>query len=152
LEKEPLVKSEELKGAGYYVEYKTDDARLTIEVLKKAVEHGVDAINYTKVIDFIYNEHGEISGVKVKDLVSRQIYNLYAKKIINVSVPCVYELRTIDHSKLGKTLYLTKGVHLVFSKEKFPLKQAIYFDSPNGRTIFAIPRGDKSYVGTTDTD
>jgi len=152
LEKEPLVKSEELKGAGYYVEYKTDDARLTIEVLKKAVEHGVDAINYTKVIDFIYNEHGEISGVKVKDLVSRQIYNLYAKKIINAGGPWVDDLRTIDHSKLGKTLHLTKGVHLVFSKEKFPLKQAIYFDSPDGRMIFAIPRGDKTYVGTTDTD
>ena len=32
---EPLLKSEDLKGAGYYVEYKTDDARLTIEVMKK---------------------------------------------------------------------------------------------------------------------
>ena len=152
LEKEPLVKSEELKGAGYYVEYKTDDARLTIEVLKKAVEHGVDAINYTKAIDFIYNEHGEISGVKVKDLVREQTYSLYAKKIINAGGPWVDDLRTIDHSKLGKTLHLTKGVHLVFSKEKFPLKQAIYFDSPDSRMIFAIPRGNKTYVGTTDTD
>ena len=38
LDKEPLVKQEGLKGGGYYVEYRTDDARLTIEVMKKAAE------------------------------------------------------------------------------------------------------------------
>ena len=35
LNKEPLVKQDGLKGGGYYVEYRTDDARLTIEVMKK---------------------------------------------------------------------------------------------------------------------
>lgn len=35
LRKEPLIKKEGLKGGGYYVEYRTDDARLTIEVAKK---------------------------------------------------------------------------------------------------------------------
>ena len=34
LNKEPLVKRDGLKAGGYYVEYRTDDARLTIEVMK----------------------------------------------------------------------------------------------------------------------
>lgn len=34
-DKEPLVKQDGLKGGGYYVEYRTDDARMTIEVMKK---------------------------------------------------------------------------------------------------------------------
>lgn len=38
LDKEPLVKQEGLKGGGYYVEYRTDDARLTIEVMKKQLK------------------------------------------------------------------------------------------------------------------
>src|SRR5690625_4457707 len=59
LKREPLLQENELKGAGYYVEYKTDDARLTLEVLKKAVETGVTAANYTKVTDFLY-EDGKI--------------------------------------------------------------------------------------------
>src|SRR5699024_9865099 len=54
LEKEPLVKRNNLKGAGFYVEYKTDDARLTIDVMKKAVENGAYAVNYAKAVDFIY--------------------------------------------------------------------------------------------------
>ncbi|NEU36257.1 glycerol-3-phosphate dehydrogenase, partial [bacterium LRH843] len=42
LKREPLVKSQDLKGGGYYVEYKTDDARLTIEVAKEAASRGAD--------------------------------------------------------------------------------------------------------------
>jgi glycerol-3-phosphate dehydrogenase len=39
----------------------------------------------------------------------------------------------------------------VFDGKRFPLKQAIYFDTPDKRMIFAIPRDGKTYVGTTDT-
>jgi len=52
LYKEPLIKSDGLLGGGYYVEYRTDDARLTIEVIKAASEHGADLINYAKVESF----------------------------------------------------------------------------------------------------
>lgn len=152
LQKEPLIKRENLKGAGYYVEYKTDDARLTIEVMKKAVQKGAHAINYAKVTDFIYHDSGKIAGAVVTDQINGTSYKLYAKKIINAGGPWVDELREIDGSKQGKALHLTKGVHLVFSQARFPLKQAIYFDAPDGRMIFAIPRGEKTYAGTTDTD
>jgi glycerol-3-phosphate dehydrogenase len=64
----------------------------------------------------------------------------------------VDELRSINHSKRGKRLHLTKGVHLVFPKEKLPVQQSVYFDIPDGRMMFAIPRGKVTYVGTTDTN
>ena len=150
LRREPLLQKNELKGAGYYVEYKTDDARLTIEVLKKAVELGVVAANYTKVTDFLY-EDGKIVGVMVEDTIRKEQFKIKANKVINATGPWVDELREKDGSKEGKTLHLTKGTHLVFSKKDFPLQQAIYFDSEDKRMIFAIPRGDKTYVGTTDT-
>src|SRR5699024_3936616 len=73
------------------------------------------------------------------------------KKVINAGGPWVDELRELNHSKKGKTLQLTKGTHLVFSQEVFPLQQAIYFDTHDKRMIFAIPREGKTYVGTTDT-
>lgn len=150
LKKEPLLAADGLKGAGYYVEYKTDDARLTLEVLKKAITYGTTAVNYTKVIDFIY-EANKVIGVIVSDEITGETYSIYAKKIINATGPWVDELREKDQSKKGKTLHLTKGVHLVFSQEKFPLHQAIYFDAEDKRMIFAIPRDGKTYVGTTDT-
>ncbi len=151
LEREPLVNSENLLGGGRYVEYKTDDARLTLEVLKKAVEKGVHAINYTKVTEFIYDAGGKVTGVVTEDLTTGEKHRIFAKKIVNAGGPWVDTLREKDGSKKGKTLHLTKGVHLVFDGERFPLRQAVYFDTPDGRMVFAIPREGKTYVGTTDT-
>ncbi|HEY4602105.1 MAG TPA: glycerol-3-phosphate dehydrogenase/oxidase [Cerasibacillus sp.] len=150
LAKEPLLKEAGLKGAGYYVEYKTDDARLTIEIMKKAVDHGAIAVNYLKVTNFIY-DHRKVIGVHVLDLLTGKTEEIYAKKIVNACGPWVDDLRELDESKRGKHLYITKGIHLVFSNDVFPLQQAIYFDAPDGRMIFAIPRDGKTYVGTTDT-
>ncbi|OTY58342.1 aerobic glycerol-3-phosphate dehydrogenase [Bacillus thuringiensis] len=150
LKKEPLVKQEGLKGGGYYVEYRTDDARLTIEVMKEAIEHGAKAVNYAKVDSFLYKD-GKVCGVRVIDLLDGEVYEVYGKKIVNAAGPWVDTLREKDNSKKGKVLQLSKGVHLVIDQKRFPLGQAIYFDTPDKRMVFAIPRGGKTYVGTTDT-
>lgn len=150
LNKEPLVKQDGLKGGGYYVEYRTDDARLTIEVMKEAIEHGAKAVNYAKVDSFLYKD-GKVCGVRVIDLLDGEVYEVYGKKIVNAAGPWVDTLREKDNSKKGKVLQLSKGVHLVIDQKRFPLGQAIYFDTPDKRMVFAIPRGGKTYVGTTDT-
>ncbi len=148
--KEPLIKKEGLKGGGYYVEYRTDDARLTMEVMKAAVEEGAIACNYTKVMKLIY-ENEKVVGVVVEDQLSGDSYEVRAKKIVNAAGPWVDTIREMDRSKKGKTLQLSKGVHLVIDQSRFPLRQAVYFDTPDGRMVFAIPRDGKTYVGTTDT-
>ncbi|MEH7093503.1 glycerol-3-phosphate dehydrogenase/oxidase [Neobacillus vireti] len=150
LAKEPLVKKLGLKGGGYYVEYRTDDARLTIEVMKAAVEKGATASNYTKVMKLLYN-NGKVIGALVQDLLTGYKYEIHAKKVVNAAGPWVDKIREMDQSKKGKVLQLSKGVHLVIDQSRFPLKQAIYFDTPDGRMVFAIPRDGKAYVGTTDT-
>ncbi len=151
LHKEPMLRKQGLQGAGYYVEYRTDDARLTIEVLKKAVSLGAAAVNYAKVEQFIYKE-GKVVGVTAIDQLTGKTLRIHAKKIINAAGPWVDALREKDGSRSGKTLHLTKGVHLVFDAKRFPLRQAVYFDTPDGRMVFAIPRDGKTYVGTTDTN
>ncbi|TFB24346.1 glycerol-3-phosphate dehydrogenase/oxidase [Filobacillus milosensis] len=151
LEKEPLLKKEGLKGSGYYVEYKTDDARLTLEVLKKAVEEGAAAFNYMKVEQLLYRD-GKVIGVKANDLLSNTQYNVYGETVVNATGPWVDHIRSMDHTKHNKHLYHTKGVHVVFDQAKFPLQQAVYYDTSDGRMVFAIPREGKTYVGTTDTE
>jgi len=149
--KEPLIKQENLKGSGYYVEYRTDDSRLTIEVMKKAIEKGAAALNYTKVEKLLYDQEGKINGVFVKNMLTGEKYSIFAEYVVNAAGPWVDTIREKDGSKKGKALQLTKGVHIVLDQSKFPLKQAIYFDTPDKRMVFAIPREGKAYVGTTDT-
>ncbi len=151
VEKEPLLRTDDLMGAGYYVEYRTDDARLTVEIMKEAVERGAAAMNYAKAETLLY-ENGKIVGAKVKDMLTGNIFSVMARHVINATGPWVDELRELDHSKKGKTLHLTKGVHVVVDGGRFPLQNPVYFDVPDGRMIFAIPRDGKTYIGTTDTD
>ena len=152
LNKEPLVKKDGLKGGGYYVEYRTDDARLTIEVMKRAEENGAEILNHTKSTDFIYDSKSKVRGIEVQDQLTGEMYEINAKKVINAAGPWVDEVRKKDYTRNNKQLRLTKGVHVVIDQSKFPLRQAVYFDTEkDGRMIFAIPREGKAYVGTTDT-
>lgn len=151
LKLEPLLPKKILNGAGYYAEYRTDDARLTLENIKTSLKFGAKALNYAKVTDFLYQDE-RVAGVKVKDEVFGDELDITSKYVINAAGPWVDELRSVNQSKKGKRLHLTKGVHLVFPKEKLPVKQSVYFDIPDGRMMFAIPRGKVTYVGTTDTN
>jgi glycerol-3-phosphate dehydrogenase len=152
LEKEPLLPPEILEGAGYYAEYRTDDARLTTEVLKTAYEKGARILNYCEVSEFLY-EDGTVKGVKAHDHLTDSDFEIRSSYVINATGPWVDQVRhnLNKDDLLGKRLLPTKGVHLVFPYEKFPLKQSVYFDVSDGRMIFGIPRGKITYVGTTDT-
>lgn len=148
---EPLLDKNNLKGGGFYAEYRTDDARLTIEMIKMATGFGATALNYCEAIDFSYE--GEIiNGIQCKDVLSGQQFSIQGKKVVSAGGPWVDRVRKLNGSLSGKRLHLTKGVHIVVPKEKLPLQHSIYFDVSDGRMIFAIPRGKITYVGTTDTN
>jgi glycerol-3-phosphate dehydrogenase len=148
--REPLIKKEGLLGGGVYVEYRTDDARLTLEVMKAAVTYGATALNYLKVIA-IDSENVAFFKVTVEDQLTGEQVVVKAKKVVNAAGPWVDDVRKLDGELNDKHLILSKGVHLVFDENDFPLQQAIYFDTEDGRMVFAIPRDGKTYVGTTDT-
>ena len=77
--------------------------------------------------------------------------SIHAKKIVNATGPWVDGVRALDSIENNKKLKLTKGIHIVIDQKHFPLRQAIYFDTPDKRMVFAIPRDGKTYIGTTDT-
>lgn len=150
---EPLLKKNNLVGGVLFYEYRTDDARLTIEVMKEAASRGACVINYTKATEFIYKNTGaeKIEGCIAVDQITNQTYNIKANYVVNAGGPWVDELDDLDTSKKLHKLQITKGVHLVIDEKKLPVKQALYFDTPDKRMIFIIPRQRKIYVGTTDT-
>ncbi len=152
LEKEPLLNKDVVLGSGLYAEYRTDDARLTIEILKKAAEYGATIVNYCKMESFTNNNERKINHLNCLDYNTGNTLKVKARNYVSAAGPWVDLLRTKDKSLNNKHLHLTKGVHIVFSHEKLPVKQPLYFDVPDGRMIFAIPRGRVTYVGTTDTN
>jgi glycerol-3-phosphate dehydrogenase len=150
LKYEPLLKKDDVKGGAIYAEYRTDDARLTIEIAKTAASQGADLLSYCKATGFIYKEDF-VAGITATDQLLGGSFQIQAKVVVNAAGPWVDELRDVNQSKEGKRLHLTKGVHIVVPHTKLPVKQAIYFNVEDGRMIFAIPRGRTTYIGTTDT-
>src|SRR5699024_1395818 len=69
LNKVPFIKKDGLRGGGLYVEYRTDDARLTLEVIKEAAKYGANITNYVQAIDFNY-QNNKMTGVRAKDVLN----------------------------------------------------------------------------------
>lgn len=151
LKQEPLLDDRNLKGAGYYAEYRTDDARLTIELIKSSSRYGATVVNYVEGIDFVYDDQKKVIGVNCLNALNEEKFTIKAKTVVSATGPWVDGLRVKDGSMSNKKLFLSKGIHVVVPHGKFPLKQTVYFDVPDGRMIFAIPRGRTTYIGTTDT-
>ena len=149
--KEPLLREDILVGGGYYAEYRTDDARLTIENIKTAINQGAVCINYVSALEFDYDDAGQIEGVQCQNTLTGAEFTIRTPNVISAAGPWVDELRKEDESMNEKRLFLSKGVHIVVPHERFPIQQAVYFDVPDGRMMFAIPRLRTTYIGTTDT-
>lgn len=148
---EPLLAEDKLLGGSIYAEYRTDDARLTIEVLKSAHRYGANSLNYLECLQ-VTEKDGIADSVVCLDHLSHKKVEVKFKVLVNAAGPWVDQVRGMSEPIKGKRLYLTKGVHIVVSKSKLPIKHATYFDVPRDtRMIFAIPRLDVTYIGTTDT-
>lgn len=103
---------------------------------------------------FLYGGN-KIVGVAVVDLMTSETFEVKAKIVVNTSGPWVDTIRTLDFNrKIAPKMHPTKGVHLVVDAAKLPVPQPTYFDTGknDGRMIFALPRENKTYFGTTDTD
>ena len=145
-EKEPLLSNGNIKGGAIYSEYRTDDSRLTIEILKKSYKMGAYPINYVKFISSKQNKNNS-SELKCRDQISGKEFQINSKVIVNAAGAWV---DNVVEGKKNK-LVLSKGVHIVIPKDKLPLNQSIYFDAVDDRMVFAIPRRETVYIGTTDT-
>ena len=154
LEREPYIKKEGLQGAGVYLDFRNNDARLVIENIKQAAADGAYLASKVKATGFLYKD-SKIVGVKARDLLTGKTLEIYAKVVINTSGPWVDKIRNLNFTRaVIPQMRPTKGVHLVVDAKKLPVPQPTYFDTQkhDGRMVFAIPRENKTYFGTTDTD
>jgi glycerol-3-phosphate dehydrogenase len=148
---EPLLRTDILEGGGLYAEYRTDDARLVISILKTADDHGATLANYCRVEELLY-DNGTVCGARVRDTQSDEVFDIRARAVVNAAGPWSDELRKMDRSSNPANLFLSKGVHVVIHKDRLPIKHTVYFDNEDGRMVFAIPRDQVVYLGTTDTE
>ena len=149
----PTLKADGLIKGGLYLDYFNDDARLTIEIMKKAADLGTLLANYVKATGFLYDEAGQILGVTAEDTLTGEVYEIKAEVVVNATGPWSDETRQKQKEESSERMLPAKGVHLVVDSSVLPVKHTIYTDTglEDERMIFIIPRGEKTYFGTTDT-
>lgn len=155
LQREPGLKSDRLMGAGVYLDFVNNDARLVIENIKEADELGASIASRVKAVGMTYDANGRVNGLKAHDELTDETFDIHAKLVINTAGPWVDKVNALNTEvKAQETLRPTKGIHLVVDSSRLSVPQPTYFDSGlhDGRMIFVVPREGKTYFGTTDTD
>jgi len=76
-----------------------------------------------------------------------------ARLIVNATGVWCDELRRRRSEGAARLVRPSKGVHLVFSRDRLKVEAAAILHSPeDGRIVFLVPAGERVIVGTTDTD
>lgn len=148
--REPHLNTEGVYCALVYTEYLTDDARLTLANLRAAQEAGAVLANYYRV-DSISKKGGLTTLKGTSQLPEDNSHiNVKAKLVVNAAGPWVDQLCQQEDPTQKPRLALSRGIHVVVPHAKLPISHTVVMYAPDKRTIFAVPRGDTTYLGTTD--
>ena len=81
-----------------------------------------------------------------------QKISFQSEHVINATGPWADQTRLLEKEKFQSKIRLSKGIHIVVPKAVLPIKHAVYYHLEDERMCFAIPRGETTYIGTTDDD
>jgi glycerol-3-phosphate dehydrogenase len=152
-EEEPILRQEGLQGAPVYYDCSTDDARLTLETVIDAVQNGGIAVSWARVDALTKTEQGRVSGVVVRNVRDGSLREVKAHAVINATGPWTDDVLAMSGPRTSKMLRPTKGIHIVVERDRLPVEHAVVLFHPtDARVLFALPWGERTYVGTTDTD
>ncbi|HEV8065278.1 MAG TPA: FAD-dependent oxidoreductase, partial [Acidimicrobiales bacterium] len=106
---------------------------------------------------------GKVNGARVQPLDPRSgrrdadgqapTIDVKARAVVNATGIWADELRSVDHVTDRHELRPAKGIHLSVARHKVPCDVAAIIPvRQDKRSIFVVPWGEHTYLGTTDTD
>ena len=148
----PGIRREGMSGSVHYYDCGTDDARLTLANALGAERAGATVLNYVRFERPEYAPQGDrLEGALVTDELTATTVSMRCRHIIYCGGPWTDQLE--GAAGKGRLLRRTKGVHLVVSRERFPIPEVVAaVRTEDFRPCFAVPFDDCVYIGTTDTD
>lgn len=151
-EKEPVAAVDGVTAAVRYYEFLTDDARLTLANARSAAADGALVLTYAPVTE-ILKEDGRATAVRCESVLRGESLQaiVRGRVIVNAAGPWVDVMRSLEASGAAPRVALTKGIHLVVPHSRLPLTHTVVFEAADRRPVVAVPRGDVTYIGTTDT-
>lgn len=148
----PTLEPDGLRGGVLYHDGQFDDSRLLINLAQTAAERGACLLNYARVLHWVKDNDGMISGLVFGDEETGAEHLIHARCAINATGAFGDALRRQDDPAAEAMIAPSQGVHIVLDKSFLPGDTAIMVPhTRDGRVLFAIPWHDHALVGTTDT-
>jgi glycerol-3-phosphate dehydrogenase len=152
MELAPALVTDRLKEGFMYYDAQTNDARLTLALIRTAAQFGATIANYAEVTSFV-TENGKVSGAHVRDQLGNQDITVRARHIVNATGVFSEQIEELAGYESQVQVKPSKGVHLVFSCEDVKLgNDAIVLpETDDRRILFLVPWESRAIFGTTDT-
>jgi glycerol-3-phosphate dehydrogenase len=155
----PTLNAERLSSAYLYFDATADDVRLTLAVVRSAIERDAVALNYCGVTALNKDASGSLIGARVRTH-DGESFDVRARSVVNATGVWGDAIRRMDVGGDSTTIRPAKGIHITVPWELVRNDIAVVIPVPGDkRSLFVVPQmpnADGSYrytyVGTTDTD
>ena len=148
----PTLPAKNLVSAYLYYDATVDDSRLVVNVLRTASLHyGATIANRVEVTGLRHNTLGHIDGVEVEADGNR--FTIDARAVVNATGVWADTVRELDEGTDPDSMRPAKGIHITVPH--YLVQNDIAAVIPvrgDKRSVFVVPHGDFTYIGTTDTD
>lgn len=149
----PGFKTKGLKGGVLYYDGWTNDAQLTLRVIREAAAQGLTALNYCAAVGIAETESGCL--VNYRDTLNGTEGSLRASVVMNASGVWTDRTLGLQDKTHPEKIKPSKGVHVVVKGDRIPSEYVAIVSSAagDGRFLYSFPwEHGITVLGTTDTE
>ncbi|HET8913131.1 MAG TPA: glycerol-3-phosphate dehydrogenase/oxidase [Ktedonobacteraceae bacterium] len=148
----PLLVTNGLKDGFVYYDAQTNDARLTMAIMRTAAQYGVVIANYAEITGFV-TEDGKVKGVNIHDRLTDRRFETSARYMINATGVYSEMIEEMTGATPQAEIVPSKGVHLVLDRKKLQIGDSaiVLPETDDKRILFIVPWESRVIFGTTDT-
>lgn len=127
-----------------------NDSRFVFNFIRNALNYGLVGANYVESLGSVWNQHSRRWITKAKDILTDEEFEITSKVLVNAAGPLVDNHNDLSNQTTLHNHVFSKGVHLIVDQIT-KVKKILTFFAKDGRLFFVIPMGNKTCIGTTDT-
>jgi len=148
----PTLPADKLLSSYLYYDARADDARLCVTVARTAaLRFGAVVVNGAGVTGLTKDDTGQVRGLTVE--ADGRTIEVTADAVVNATGVWADQVRAFDEPDRPHTIRPAKGIHITVPWHKVRNDIAAVIPVPGDkRSVFVVPWGDFTFVGTTDTD
>lgn len=147
---EPIINTEGTAGGFEYSDaYLHDnDARFVFNFVRHALNYGTSAANYVESLGAERRDGWWLT--QARNTIDGSTFTIRSKVLINAAGPWVDQHNALTGQKTAHQHRYSKGIHLIVP-QLTQAKRVLAFFADDGRLFFVIPMGNRTCIGTTDT-